>query len=440
MFPGITSFLSRKRMSISLSSIGTSQPLYGMVNQPVLGFVAGTYLDDLPTIGFKDFNPMWSFPTTSVNQNWEQMTFGMAPWHLVSDSDWSKEALQSQSPIAVFKACNVTQAIGIAYSKIVLPNGDSKSESKNRTYCPTAWNNSYTWQYATDYVNCVKLVQVDFYARNVLYWSESSWARRMQIIQIDSVSTVMCGAMISLTPCIATKVDCQPDLHEIAEFQDAMDMIQQLNSILSRPIGFPAIPAPRKDCHTMTFPPKKRHSQYVMCPEQDCEGLVYMTNQNKSMIEALELHEEEFWQERAESRSQWPGRIALFHSNRAAAIASSIPITGAASSAMLHSMDQLPFHLETVHSVVQMPWMGSLEPCWLHWDGGCCTGWYGLLRLDRWWCYGRLRCWWTSLSLQLLDPCRLDSPQSDELICHPCNPSLDFLLLIHDLIENPIGP
>ena len=123
--------------------------------QPVLGFMAETYLDDLDTIGVKDFNPMWSFPTTSVNQNWEPMTFGMAPWHLSEDIEKSKskEAMQSQSPIAAFKACNVIQAIGIAYSKIVLPSGDSKGESKNRTYCPTTWNNSYTWQYAAEYAD-----------------------------------------------------------------------------------------------------------------------------------------------------------------------------------------------------------------------------------------------------------------------------------------------
>ena len=121
-------------------------------------------------------------------------------------------------------------------------------------------------------------------------WSTGSWLHGRDVSNCavaDSASTVMCGAMISLTLCIAAKVHRQPDLHEIAEFQDAEDMIQQLNSILSRPIGFPAIPAPRKNCHTMTFPPKKRHSQYVMCPEQDCESLVYMSDQNKSMIETL---------------------------------------------------------------------------------------------------------------------------------------------------------
>ena len=33
---------------------------------PVIGFMAETFLDDLSSIGFKDFNPMWTFPTTSV--------------------------------------------------------------------------------------------------------------------------------------------------------------------------------------------------------------------------------------------------------------------------------------------------------------------------------------------------------------------------------------
>ena len=68
-----------------------------MDGQPVMGFMAETFLDDLSTVGFKDFNPMWSLPTTSVNQNWEPMTFGMAPWHLVPYTDRTKEALQESN-------------------------------------------------------------------------------------------------------------------------------------------------------------------------------------------------------------------------------------------------------------------------------------------------------------------------------------------------------
>ena len=179
--------------------------------QPVLGFMAETYLDDLPVVGFKAFNPMWTFPTTSVNRRWEPMTFEMAPWHLSEnvDKQKSKEALQSQSPIAAFKACNVMQSIGIAHSKIVLPSGDSKGEAKGRTYCPTTWNYSYQWQYASDYADQLRKCS----GASSLLCKECTLLVRIQLSKKsashpncafkDSMSTVMCGAMVSLTPCIA---------------------------------------------------------------------------------------------------------------------------------------------------------------------------------------------------------------------------------------------
>ena len=115
--------------------------------QAVIGFMAETFLDDLSTVSFKDFNPMWTFPTTAVSQCWDALTFGMPPWHIGENSDISKsrakDALQSQSPIAAFKARNMLQALGVAYSKIVLPSGDSKGAEKKRTYCPTTWTHCY---------------------------------------------------------------------------------------------------------------------------------------------------------------------------------------------------------------------------------------------------------------------------------------------------------
>ena len=276
---------------------------------PVLGFVAETFLDDLRSIGFKDFNPMWTFPTTSVNQCWEPMTFGMNPWHLSENVDkQNKEALQSQSPIAAFKACNVIQSIGIAYSKIVLPSGDSKGEAKSRTCCSTTWNKSYTWQYAAEYADqlrndsrasallCKLLVRIQLSNKSASH-PDCAFA--------DSMSTVMCGAMISLTPCFASKSDRECDLHEYAEFQDVDDMITKLNGILAKSEGFPLIPTPRKDCHTLTIPSDKRFKQYVICPEQDCEYLVYMSDQSTGMVEAIGIHEHPWWRKRVEEFYSW---------------------------------------------------------------------------------------------------------------------------------------
>ena len=101
--------------------------------------MADTYLDDLQTVGFKH----WTFPTTSVYQTWDPMTFGMAPWHLVENTDRAKDALVSQSPILVFKSCNMIQALGIVHSRIVLPSSDVKGKTNGKTYCPATWNFAY---------------------------------------------------------------------------------------------------------------------------------------------------------------------------------------------------------------------------------------------------------------------------------------------------------
>ena len=69
----------------------------------------------------------------------------------------------------------------------------------------------------------------------------------------------MSGVMISLTPCIKPTIDRQVAFNEHAELKDADDVIQKLNGILSIPHGFPQIPAPSKDCHSLTFEADKRH-------------------------------------------------------------------------------------------------------------------------------------------------------------------------------------
>ena len=79
--------------------------------RPVIGFMAESDLDDLETVGFKHFNPMWTLPTTAVYQNWQPMAFGMAHWNLVDSTERFKDALVIQSPIVVLKSCNMLRSI-----------------------------------------------------------------------------------------------------------------------------------------------------------------------------------------------------------------------------------------------------------------------------------------------------------------------------------------
>ena len=121
----------------------------------------------------------------------------------------------------------------------------------------------------------------------------------------ESASTVMSGVMVSLTPCFKASMDRPIQLSENAEFKDVDDMIQQLNGILSIPDAFPQIPAPRKDCKSIKFPSDKRNDQYVMCPEQESESLVYYSDQSRSMIDVLGLGQNPFWDDRVKAFYGW---------------------------------------------------------------------------------------------------------------------------------------
>ena len=96
-------------------------------------------------------------------------------------------------------------------------------------------------------------------------------------------------------------------LNEFAEFKDVNDMVQQLNGILSIPQGVfhRSQLQPRKDCRSMQFPPGKRNDQYVMCPEQECECLVYYADQSRSVIDVLGLGQDLFWGDRVKAFYGW---------------------------------------------------------------------------------------------------------------------------------------
>ena len=116
----------------------------------------------------------------------------------------------------------------------------------------------------------------------------------------------MSGVMVSLTPVFKASIPRQVALSEYAEFKDPDDMVQKLNDILSRPDGLPRIPETRTDCEILHFnKEKKRHNQYVMCPEQECESLIYHADQSRSRIEVLGLHRDPFWEARVKAFYGW---------------------------------------------------------------------------------------------------------------------------------------
>ena len=116
------------------------------------------------------------------------------------------------------------------------------------------------WPYASQYADLLRKAKASSLLRKectllVRIQLSNKNASHTDCAFADCMSTTMRGAMISLTSCIAPAVPRDCDLHESAEFKDATDMIQQLNGYLAKPDVFPAIPIPRKDCHTFYAKP-----------------------------------------------------------------------------------------------------------------------------------------------------------------------------------------
>ena len=103
----------------------------------------------------------------------------------------------------------------------------------------------------------------------------------------DSESSVLTGMMVSLVPVYKTKIPRPVQLSDPVEFEsfDHLYHIKSSNRLLSKAKDFETVPAPRAECRIMQFDKGSRHKQYVNCPEQDCENLVYHYDQLKSMIE-----------------------------------------------------------------------------------------------------------------------------------------------------------
>ena len=86
-------------------------------------------------------------------------------------------------------------------------------------------------------------------------------------------------------------------LSETLEFNIVDNIYEVLNNTLSQAEHFVKVP-PVRTANAIIYHKPGDFVQYKMRPETDCEELIYVFNQNKSMIEVLELHDNPFWKER----------------------------------------------------------------------------------------------------------------------------------------------
>ena len=199
--------------------------------------------------------------------------------------------------------------LGIIASRILLASSDTKGEKKDQTYCPTTWNYACAYDTPSSYSdqlpqNGAESLLTHECVLSVIAQMSNKSQRHPQCAFAHSPSCVLSGTMVSLTPVYALKVPRTIKLEEPVQFESLDQLIQVLNGTLSVTEDFVEVPKPRDECRILIFGPKEPR-QYRVCPEQDCEQLVFHFNQQVSVIETLELHEEIELKERAEIFRGW---------------------------------------------------------------------------------------------------------------------------------------
>ena len=94
-------------------------------------------------------------------------------------------------------------------------------------------------------------------------------------------------------------------LSQPVKFESTEHLRKVLIEILSKAEDFIPVQHLAPECRVLVFPKGSRNKQYVDCPEQDCENLVYFYDQSQSMIEILNLHETPEWQSRVQKFHEW---------------------------------------------------------------------------------------------------------------------------------------
>ena len=265
--------------------------------------MAETDFEDRTVVGFADFNPTWSFPTHAVNSNYENITFGMDTTNLTKENPHAKDAQISQSPIVVFKA-----------AKVLLPSSDVAGEKKDRTHCPATWSYAYLYDTLATYSDQLRekgapsLLSHECVLSVIVQMSNKK-ANHPQCAFAHSPSCVISGMMVSLIQPYKPKIERPIKLSEIVQFESIEQIRKVLNKILSQADDFVEFPKPRAECEILTFSKEDKNSkQLVICPEQDCETLVFHFDQAKSMIETLKLDEKFEWKG-VEKFHEWYDKI-----------------------------------------------------------------------------------------------------------------------------------
>ena len=198
---------------------------------------------------------------------------------------------QAQCPIVCFKASTVFQGMGVIASRTLLPSADVEGQRRQRTYCPTTFNTADSYDTPSAYS--------DQLAR---HGSRSLLAHECVIPLIchmrnkkqkhptcacaHAPSAVAIGIVIPIISYYQPKFQRKIKLEDMWRLRDQGNLIGVLNdSLRKKKTHFEEVP-PVKDDNEIFMYISGKKLPYKFCPETDAEELVYVSDQELSLIES----------------------------------------------------------------------------------------------------------------------------------------------------------
>ena len=175
--------------------------------------------------------------------------------------------------------CIAEHAIGIIASRTLLPSSDVRGESQERVWCPTTWLYACAYDTPAQYSDALfEKGAVPILAHecvlSVIVQMSNKDQKHAQCANAHAPSSVVSGMMVSLTPYYQPKKNRAVMLTETLELNTVENMYEVLNHTLSQAERFVEVP-PVRTASAIRYPKPGDFVQYKICPETECEELVY---------------------------------------------------------------------------------------------------------------------------------------------------------------------
>ena len=193
---------------------------------------------------------------------------------------------------------------GVIASTTLLPSADVEGSRRERTHCPSTFHYAYSYDTPSKYSDILAQYGGAHACSRMCAPShmpdEQLNAKHPYCASTHAPSCVASGLIIPLVEYYQPKVDRIVRMTECGDFPTVADVIGVLNEALKKAPDFAEVPVINGASEIFTC-----KTGVKICPEADAEELVYVADQEKSIIDVISKHKEDLWKKRVEAFKSW---------------------------------------------------------------------------------------------------------------------------------------